>query len=449
MNIINVVEGIEKLIVELLTWIVLIPRTLRKILENPQAVPGYIDEELAKPSGRFENYISPVLLFLICSVVLYFVDAQIVQSDLALSDRADRFAKALQGINASGLAFAFLGLPLFLGVVTHATMKTDFTGDWLKRVLYIQCCYCAPLTLGFFSVSLGLSGTYEVSAFRTAADNVLLLLFIAILTWFLVAEIQLLRRERAMGVLGASVTLGLTLVGFLIVLGFVASAFEDSEGPIDDEFGGHESLIDYPLPATGRYTVVVTAFSETSSRYRVSLGKIAEGGSGIDCSTIAAHTEATNATTLEYGDVVEGELAVRGEGRLTFSGVAGERIYLSVDSVEGEETDADLTLDVLDAENEQTVIKNVLDESDRAFRDFIPYIFVTLYVVVIGWAAAKGIYVNIKESAGAKALTLIAFVILGLGAVSEVHDVASLEDGGEPAVLCLDPASAAGNSSGG
>ena len=70
MNILNFLEGIEKLVVELLLWIIFVPKTLFKILADPEWVPGYVEKEVAKESDRFNNYISPILLFLAASSVL-------------------------------------------------------------------------------------------------------------------------------------------------------------------------------------------------------------------------------------------------------------------------------------------------------------------------------------------------------------------------------------------
>lgn len=61
----NLVETLEKLAFEILLWIIFIPKTLFKIIWNPSWVPEYVDEELAKDKGRFSEYVSPLILFII------------------------------------------------------------------------------------------------------------------------------------------------------------------------------------------------------------------------------------------------------------------------------------------------------------------------------------------------------------------------------------------------
>jgi len=58
----NLLESLEKLVFEILMWLVFIPKTLFKILRNPNWVPGYIEDEFKKKDGRFSEYVSPLIL---------------------------------------------------------------------------------------------------------------------------------------------------------------------------------------------------------------------------------------------------------------------------------------------------------------------------------------------------------------------------------------------------
>jgi len=63
---------IEKLAYSLLVWIILIPKTIIKILIDPWWVRGYVTKEFAKSKeSRFDDYVSPVILLLLCSFVPY------------------------------------------------------------------------------------------------------------------------------------------------------------------------------------------------------------------------------------------------------------------------------------------------------------------------------------------------------------------------------------------
>ena len=81
MNVINIIKGIEQLAVELLLWIIYVPKTIYKIIKNPNWVPGYIKEELEKKE-RFTGYMSPILLYLAVSVLLYvLLDSGLITTD--------------------------------------------------------------------------------------------------------------------------------------------------------------------------------------------------------------------------------------------------------------------------------------------------------------------------------------------------------------------------------
>lgn len=67
-------EGFEKLAYQLLIWFIMIPKTLLKIIIDPGWVPGYVRKELDdKEIARFDDYFSPVILFLFVSLVPYVV----------------------------------------------------------------------------------------------------------------------------------------------------------------------------------------------------------------------------------------------------------------------------------------------------------------------------------------------------------------------------------------
>jgi hypothetical protein len=69
-NITEIIEGVEKFAYEVLIWILLIPKTLANILLNPGWVPDYVAAELNdKTDDRFDNYISPVILILITTLL--------------------------------------------------------------------------------------------------------------------------------------------------------------------------------------------------------------------------------------------------------------------------------------------------------------------------------------------------------------------------------------------
>lgn len=69
-TIMDILGQFEKLAYSLAIWIILIPKTIIKILIDPGWVRDYVAGEFAKDNeSRFDDYVSPVILLLLCSLV--------------------------------------------------------------------------------------------------------------------------------------------------------------------------------------------------------------------------------------------------------------------------------------------------------------------------------------------------------------------------------------------
>lgn len=69
-NIADFLDEIERLAYKILLWVLLLPKTLLKIILEPKWVPGYVKEELSgDSSAAFDRYMSPVVLFLIVTLI--------------------------------------------------------------------------------------------------------------------------------------------------------------------------------------------------------------------------------------------------------------------------------------------------------------------------------------------------------------------------------------------
>lgn len=69
-NITDFLNEIEKLAYKILLWVLLLPKTLLKIILDPNWVPGYVKKELDGDSeNAFDKYMSPVVLFLIVTLI--------------------------------------------------------------------------------------------------------------------------------------------------------------------------------------------------------------------------------------------------------------------------------------------------------------------------------------------------------------------------------------------
>jgi len=106
----EIIEGIEKFAYEILIWVLFIPKTLIQIIINPSWVPEYITREIEdKTDDRFDSFISPVILILVCTIlpVAYI------------------FSATMPGATISGPAEAHVNTPMRFVVDASFVEKTN------------------------------------------------------------------------------------------------------------------------------------------------------------------------------------------------------------------------------------------------------------------------------------------------------------------------------------
>jgi hypothetical protein len=72
-GIVKALEQIEKFIYKILLWAVLLPKTLILIVLHPDEVPKYVRQELGEGESRFDEYFSPIVLFLVVALVPFVI----------------------------------------------------------------------------------------------------------------------------------------------------------------------------------------------------------------------------------------------------------------------------------------------------------------------------------------------------------------------------------------
>ena len=69
MNFFTVLQNIEKLIFKILMWIILIPKTIVRIILQPRQMAMYVKSELTAGKEHFDEYVSPVILLLVVALL--------------------------------------------------------------------------------------------------------------------------------------------------------------------------------------------------------------------------------------------------------------------------------------------------------------------------------------------------------------------------------------------
>jgi len=349
MNIANILLGFEKLVVELFLWLLFIPKTLFKVVSDPSWVPGYVDEELEKEHDRFSDYLSPIPLFLICSVVVFVIIFEYDGSNDG-GKNALTMVNSLKGNSGLIASLAFLALPLMFSLGTEFLQSEALTRARVQRILYIQCFYFSPAILTMLSLLVFVE-TDGLLLFSLA-----LILLVVVILWFLMAEVKLFAKELQVGKLRAlAIFSGTNIVLWMLALALALLFVEDF---VDDGPKGEKETKETTLQIGGEHSIVVKGYyPESAGSYTLDFTK-----------------QDVLATCLPVQHAVEvGKLSV-----CTFKAQKGDKISISVTP----EAELDVVFDV------QQEGVSVLNEGyGKDLLGLLGY----LYLLMIGYAVMKGI----------------------------------------------------------
>ena len=81
MDFLKILKSFEEFVYEALTWLILLPRTLLRILWSPARMTDYASGQLSSQSeSRFSEAISPPLLLMLCVLLSHAIDLGIRNS---------------------------------------------------------------------------------------------------------------------------------------------------------------------------------------------------------------------------------------------------------------------------------------------------------------------------------------------------------------------------------
>jgi hypothetical protein len=138
MDFVKLLTSLEDAVYEVMVWIMQIPKTLFRTIFQPNWAISYINAEWEKkPEERFEEYLSPVLLWLFLAVIppiLLGIDSiSYLTSIIPLGEKLE-----LQEKLAIGILFALI-TPLTYLSVLELINKRPATKSNLKKAFYLQC----------------------------------------------------------------------------------------------------------------------------------------------------------------------------------------------------------------------------------------------------------------------------------------------------------------------
>ena len=172
-------QSVEDAVYEVMVWILLLPKTLIRSLFRPRWVIQYVNEEWEKkPEDRFDEYLSPVLLWLMVAVLPLTVSTLVQNGNIK---SVQDLVVALHDGLLSQTLYAMI-IPFTYITWMEWVSKRPIRKSTLRRSFYIHCYALAPaqfiygafailtiwndLFILFQFLSVILLVTYEVFVFQ-------------------------------------------------------------------------------------------------------------------------------------------------------------------------------------------------------------------------------------------------------------------------------------------
>lgn len=141
-------RAVEDFIYEIALWPALIVKTLIQFTLRPERVHQYVEVELAKAEDvRYDEYMSPVLFWLLIGFAPYFGAAELYAK--RRPDLKDFYFKASFEYRFAAILIFGLFPPLTYALGTLIVKREKITRHSLRRPLYVQFLAQAPFFLGY------------------------------------------------------------------------------------------------------------------------------------------------------------------------------------------------------------------------------------------------------------------------------------------------------------
>lgn len=212
MNFMQLIQSLDDLLYELMSWLIFFPLTLWRTITRPLKMMAYAGRELRElPEKQFREALSPPLFLLLALLVSHALELSVNGStNLILADNRGlaRFVDSDTKLLLLRLAI-FSIIPLLLATIVARASKSKLSDETLKAPFYEQC-YPAPP----FALAIGI-GTLLLH--RDAVSAALgITIMLAALIAYLAVQIVWFRRQLGCGIFRAGLLAGCAIVGGLL-----------------------------------------------------------------------------------------------------------------------------------------------------------------------------------------------------------------------------------------
>ncbi|MFC3713239.1 hypothetical protein ACFOMD_11685 [Sphingoaurantiacus capsulatus] len=217
MNFSQLLNSIDELLYEVMSWLVFYPITLWRVLTRPLTTMEYADDELGeREEEQYTDTLSPPLFLLISLLISHGIALALV-GDSGLIDQKTGLAMLVTDDTALLIMrlLLFSLFPLIFATRLLGRRKRPLTRKSLKLPFYSQCYAAAP-----FALAVGLAATLHTYHHDSTAPAAAIIATVAIL-WFVIVQSRwyasMLRSGFGRGFLQALISFGLSAFLFVAV----------------------------------------------------------------------------------------------------------------------------------------------------------------------------------------------------------------------------------------
>ncbi|WP_439614982.1 permease [Shinella sp.] len=195
MDFMRLLQSLEELLYELVSWLVFYPVTLWRTLRRPQQMMRYADVELGDTQEeRYKDTLSPPLFLLLTLLFAHGLELALI------AHRDDAMLPEMLRNDTNLLifrAFLFSIFPLLMAVRLLGRTGAALDRETLKPPFYSQCYVAAPFAFGLSAgMNLARTGHQEMVAVGTAISLLSLL-------WYIIVEVRWFEHDLHVGRLAA------------------------------------------------------------------------------------------------------------------------------------------------------------------------------------------------------------------------------------------------------
>ena len=191
MDFMRVLQSLEELLYELVSWLVFYPVTLWRTLTRPRQMMRYADVELGDSmEERYKDTLSPPLFLLLTLLFAHGLELALIahRDDGMLPDMLRNDTNLL-----IFRAFLFSFFPLLMAVRLLRHAGTALDRETLKPPFYSQCYVAAPFAFGF-SAGMNITRTGHQGWIVTGTAIALLSVL-----WYVIVEVRWFRQDLRIG----------------------------------------------------------------------------------------------------------------------------------------------------------------------------------------------------------------------------------------------------------